>query len=334
MLDINKSNIDFVITWVDDMDPIWKSKKEAYFNNKLNTGNTVARYRDWDLLKYWFRGVEKNAPWVRNIFFVTDDQKPKWLNLDHPKLIWMKHTDFIPNEYLPTFNANAIEWNLYRIYGLSEQFVYFNDDMFLINQVSPTDFFVEGKPCDLPKIGMLYAQGFFEHMLFNNMELLSRNFSFIDSLNQNMNKWIKKQKLFDILKILACGNNHQIPYIKSYHLHVPYLKNTFEQIWEKEFDILNDTCNHKFRTKQDVTTWCARDWQILSGDFYPSRAIGRMFHTSSIKNNSELVNYLKGRKGKVICLNDSESESNFESHKSILASEFSLLFPEKSSFEL
>ena len=106
-------DIDFVITWVDDKDSIWRAKKETYIEDGTSVGNTEVRYRDWDLMRYWFRGVEKNAPWVRNIFFVTDNQKPEWLRLEHPKLKWIKHTDFIPDEYLPTFNANAIEWNLH-----------------------------------------------------------------------------------------------------------------------------------------------------------------------------------------------------------------------------
>ena len=53
-----------------------------------------------------------------------------------------------PEEYLPTFNSHTIEMNLHRIKGLSEQFVYFNDDMFINKPMKPRDFFVHGKPCD------------------------------------------------------------------------------------------------------------------------------------------------------------------------------------------
>ena len=326
--------IDFVVTWVDDRDELWRAKREKYASPKSKTGNMDIRYRDWDLLKFWFRGVEQNAPWVRHVYFVTDQQKPQWLNLEHPKLKWVNHTDFIPQEYLPVFNSNVIEWNLHRIPGLSDRFVYFNDDMFLIDKVQPTDFFVKGLPCDLPKVGMLFALDLFEFMLFNNMGLLNQNFSFKDSVKQNLGKWIKKNSPMDIMKLLVYCRNPHVPFIKSYHLHISYLKKTFEEMWEKEPEALHDTCTHKFRTKQDLTTWCVRDWQLLSGNFHPAKPIGKMFHTWGMKYDDSLLTYLKGKKGKVICLNDSDGEDEFEAHKEALYKAMNQLFPEKSAFEI
>ena len=80
-----KNEIDIVVLWVDDKDPQWQKKKAEYTGVMPVEGGEAARYRDWDTLKYWFRGVEKFAPWVRNVYFVTDNQKPCWLNLEHPK---------------------------------------------------------------------------------------------------------------------------------------------------------------------------------------------------------------------------------------------------------
>ena len=82
--------------------------------------------------RWWFRAVEKFAPWVNKIHFVTYGHLPKWLNIDNPKLNIAKHSDFIPQKYLPTFSSFPIEVNLHRIKGLAERFVYFNDDMFLL----------------------------------------------------------------------------------------------------------------------------------------------------------------------------------------------------------
>ena len=181
--------IDFVVTWVDGCDPDWLEKKAKYTGKVATEGNSEARYRDWDTLKYWFRGVEKFAPWVNNIYFVTDNQKPEWLNINHPKLKWVKHTDFIPEEYLPTFSSNAIEWNLHRIESLSEHFVYFIDDMFMIDKTTPEDFFKNGLPCDMPSLGVLYAEEIFSNMLFNDMQVLNRNFSLKESIKKNPKKW-------------------------------------------------------------------------------------------------------------------------------------------------
>ena len=116
--------IDFVLLWVDDSDPEWKKLKDSYSGRTdYMVDNRDARYRDWDTLKYWFRGVEKFAPWVNKIYFVTCGHVPEWLNLKADKLVHIKHADYIPEEYLPTFSSHTIELNLNRIGELSEHFV-------------------------------------------------------------------------------------------------------------------------------------------------------------------------------------------------------------------
>ncbi|MBR6908270.1 hypothetical protein IKN40_07520 [bacterium] len=85
--------------------------------------------------------MEKFTPWVNNVFFVTCGHYPSWLNLNHPKLKFIKHEDYIPKEYLPTFCSHTIELNFHRIKELSEHFVYFNDDTFIINHMRESDFF-------------------------------------------------------------------------------------------------------------------------------------------------------------------------------------------------
>ena len=134
--------IDFVIAWVDGNDPAWQEEKK---NTRIQKGNFSVddreeRYRDWDNLHYWFRGVEKYAPWVRKIHFVTWGHIPAWLDTANPKLNIVRHEDFIPGEFRPTFNSHTIEWNFHRIPNLSENFVYFNDDMFLLKPITAEAF--------------------------------------------------------------------------------------------------------------------------------------------------------------------------------------------------
>lgn len=145
-----REEIDFVVAWVDGNDPAWQEERSRYTQNveRQKWNDSPVRYRDWGLLKYWFRGVEKFAPWVRYIYFVTWGHVPSWLNERNPKLKIIRHDEFIPREYLPTFSSHTIELNLHRIPGLSEQFVYFNDDMYLTKSVSPEVFFKNGIPCD------------------------------------------------------------------------------------------------------------------------------------------------------------------------------------------
>lgn len=329
----NMQPIDFVVPWVDDADPAWRAKKAAYTGEGLSEGNTEVRYRDWDTLKYWFRGVEKFAPWVRYVYFVTDDQKPAWLNVDHPKLKWVRHTDYIPQEYLPTFSSHTIEWHLDRLPELSEQFVYFNDDVFLINKTKPEDFFVEGKPCDSPNLGPLYPIGFFSRILFNNIEFLNQHFSLKQCIRKDLKKWVLGQSPLGIVKLLYYGRRDQIPNSVSHHIHTPFLKSTFGILKEKEPERIRRTCMNRCRTTEDISAYCVRDWQIFTGNFHPKRPIGKCFQTAAMSHSNEAINYLRRQKGKVICLNDSEDEQDFEQHKQMICQAFEALFPEKSSFE-
>jgi len=67
---------------VDGNDPKWRADKEKYneFISKGDISNQENRYRDWDLLKYWFRGVKKYALWINKIHFVTYGHLPEWLD--------------------------------------------------------------------------------------------------------------------------------------------------------------------------------------------------------------------------------------------------------------
>lgn len=330
---MNKA-IDFVITWVDGSDPEWLKKKAEYSETKPIGYDGTERYRDWDTLKYWFRGVEKFAPWVRNIFFVTDDQKPDWLNVEHPKLKWVKHTDYIPAEYLPTFNSHTIIWNIDKIQDLSENFVLFNDDEFLINHVKPEDFFINNIPCDYPQIIPLRNFGSFTHIMINNYLLCKRHFVFTKSIKKNLMPWLKAQRLRTILGYVISGKKYITPILMDWHTHCSYNKSTYKELWDCEYDAIHNTCLHKIRSTDDVSDWCIRYWQIYSNNFSLRKPIGKYFSISSLDENGKILECLRKQKAKVICLNDTEDATDFYKYKKLIVGEFERLLPEKSSFEL
>ena len=138
--------IDIVIPWVDGSDPVWQADHAKYRASK-SADNHPARYREWGLFRYWFRGIEQNAPWVRKVHLLTYGHLPAWLEPDHPKLHIVNHRDFIPEEYLPTFSSHTIELNMHRIPDLAEHFLYFNDDVYLMKPSQPEDFFRDDLPC-------------------------------------------------------------------------------------------------------------------------------------------------------------------------------------------
>lgn len=230
MKDIDKK-IDFLITWVDDSDPKWRKEFEYYSAKEGRCINTdVCRYRDWDTLRYWFRGVEKYAPWVNKVFFVTYGHLPKWLNTDNSKLVIVKHEDFIPAEFLPTFNSNTIEFFFHKIKGLSDRFVYFNDDMFLIDSVSPERYFRNGLPCDIAGLSSIKYKGMFGCSAYLALDLIRSNFNKQDVVSQNQDKWYSiaypRLSLHNLLHFRQTKFNE----ITDHHQPQGYLKKTYEAV--------------------------------------------------------------------------------------------------------
>ena len=135
--------IDLVYLWVDGNDPVWKARHDACIG-KSEEGvgvNCKGRFADNDELKYSLRSVEMYAPWIRHIFIVTDSQVPAWLDVSNPKVSIVDHKDIMPEQALPCFNSRVIEHHLANIPGLSERFIYANDDMMLNKPVDPDVFF-------------------------------------------------------------------------------------------------------------------------------------------------------------------------------------------------
>ncbi|WP_265691077.1 stealth family protein [Streptomyces griseolus] len=135
--------VDAVYTWVDGDDPAWKQRKasakgEVYHAESASDARFISR----DELRYSVRSLHMFAPWIANVYIVTDDQVPAWLREDVPGVRVVSHREIFRNGAdLPTFNSHSIESQLHHIKGLSEHFLYFNDDMFIGRLVTPHAFF-------------------------------------------------------------------------------------------------------------------------------------------------------------------------------------------------
>lgn len=135
--------IDLVYLWVNGNDPQWLAKHNACIGKveENSAVNCEGRYADNDELKYSLRSIEKYAPWIRKIFIVTDNQTPAWLDTSNPKIRIVDHKEIMPAIALPCFNATVIEHFLWKIPGLSEYFLFANDDMFINKPVTPNTFY-------------------------------------------------------------------------------------------------------------------------------------------------------------------------------------------------
>ncbi|GAA1582607.1 stealth conserved region 3 domain-containing protein [Streptomyces globosus] len=147
--------VDAVISWVDSADPAWRRRREqagaaAEAGRPHGVDDAEHRYRDRGELRYCLRSIAAHAPWIRHVFLVTDRQTPPWLAAGHPGITVVDHRDlFADTGSLPVFNSHAIESQIHRIRGLSEHFLYFNDDIFLGREQQPQHYFL---PSGLPKV--------------------------------------------------------------------------------------------------------------------------------------------------------------------------------------
>lgn len=328
--------IDFVVTWVDGADKNWLAQKAEYTGVGV-IDDSEERYRDWEILRYWFRGVEKCAPWVRKVHFITWGHLPEWLNTENPKLHIVKHEDYIPEQYRPTFNSNIIELHMHKIEGLAEQFVYFNDDMCLLNSMKPEDFFADGKVCDMLAFQPVVANPknpVMSHTLLNNSLVICKYFDKRENVKRNLGNYFKPgyPLMYFAYNLLEMA----FPlYTGFYTVHgpSPFFKSTYEELWEKEKELFEKVSENRIRCETDISQYLFRDWQKLNGRFKPTNLHKKFSYFNIGDENTKLYQTIRKGKSGVICLNDGPITTDWKQIKRELIQAFEERFPEKSSFE-
>lgn len=150
--------IDIVVTWVDNSIPKWQEEFKYWKEKELSEQKQSqynldawgdARYRSWDVFKYWFRGVAENCKWVNRVFLIVEDKDhvPDWLDTECNKLRIVEHKEFIPEEILPCFNGPVIDLWYSRIPDLSDNFIVCDDDFYFFNPTDAELFFENNTPC-------------------------------------------------------------------------------------------------------------------------------------------------------------------------------------------
>ncbi len=327
--------IDFVVMWVDMDDPAWRADFAKYsglasVDNSRNE-TSEARFRDYGFLRYWFRGVERFTPWVRKVHFVTCGQKPAWLDETNPRLRLVDHRDFIPEEFLPTFNSGVIESWLHRIPGLAERFVFFNDDFFLTSPTPPERFFREGLPCDIATFRFNGSQ--WSQMLRNNIAIINKHFDKRTVQRRWHDKW------FDPSYGTKARWNYLLRWyprfvtLRTPHNAQPYLRETYEKVWAAAGDELRKASTHRFRSTEDLTQELFRTWQICEGTFEPYNTYRdtRMFPL--VVRAGQAIRAVREQSYRLVCLNDNVHIRNYARVMRDLETSFEAILPEKSSFE-
>ncbi|MDD3078755.1 MAG: Stealth CR1 domain-containing protein [Paludibacter sp.] len=240
--------IDAVIAWVDGNDPKHKEKIQPYLSQQAGKSDDIAgptRYRSEGEIFYCVSSIIRFAPFIRKIFIVTDEQNPHledFLQQNFPK-------DSIPveivdhkvifrgyEEYLPVFNSRAVETCIHRIPGLSEKYVYFNDDFFLVRPVNQTDWFAGEK---------IVAYGYWRSLILDRLLWLVKPV-------KNGHKPIGFK---DGMICAARKLKYQWKYFHLDHIPHPVKKSVITDFYSKNPDLFLSNISHKFRSGKQFNTY-------------------------------------------------------------------------------
>lgn len=337
--------VDAVILWVDGNDSKWQEEYNKYCKPASRIENGVQRYRDWDTLRYVIRGIEYNLPWIDKIHFVTCGQKPSWMVGYHPKLNFVHHNDIFENDtFLPTFNSSAIELNLSRIKGLSERFIYFNDDMLVLKNTPLQRFFVNDLPVDFlieafPRRGLLYekirSNSTWVSMINNCTSLINRVYHKNKYIQDNRNLYYNMNYGRHVIANVLASPFKQFLAFKHYHHPQAYLKKTLQSV-EREFPVeFNLTCKSRFREHDNISQALFRYYQLVTGSFYPCYYNDHAcVNVVNKKSASQCIEALHQKR--FVCINDEINDDLDDSSILIndIIKELDLILPNKSSFEI
>lgn len=334
------NKIDIILPWVNGDDPVWQEerRKAEIGKNIIRKANSNLRYESWDNLQYVFRGIEKFMPWVNKLFLVTYGHLPDFLKTDNPRLRIVNHKNYIPQEYLPTFNSNVIELNYHRISELSENFILFNDDCFPLKPIPESYYFINGIPCDeavespIMPVDVGAISNYASYVKANNVLFINRHFKKRDVQKKNYDKWFWDGygELLERNKGLSYWNN--FAGFHDYHMPVPLKKSTLNKIWNTEPELLDEVSHNQFRNASDLSQCIIRYWQLCTGEFIPQKSVGKTYLVTA-ENCTEVADNIRHTVSQMICLTEDCTPEEFVTIKRHINSALNEVLPEKCSFE-
>ena len=302
------NTIDYVFPVVDCNDPIWqKTYRDTRRSLDLSTEINPVRFRTWDNLRYLFRAIDKNLPFIRKIHMIVSnrEQIPDWL--DTEKVHVVCHKEFIPEEFLPTFNSCTIEMFLGNIPGLAERYIYGNDDCFPLKEMTEEDFYEDGK------VKILIKKEYGQNTQFKKVEY---------------NTQCKAAK--------ACGKDPggwEDGFLKVQHSINPMLKSSFNRLHKIIGDDIYNSCT-KFREEKNLNQYLYSLCEYYS-DNLTSPTIGYSYFSINDKNLEDICNCIVNQENYNICINDVKAltDESFNRAKKEINEAFASIFPDKCKYE-
>ncbi len=278
--------VDVVYTWVDGNDPAMAAKRRAHQALSCDviapreTG--ASRYTSHDELKYALRSLEMYAGFVRHVYLVTDSQIPAWLDPDAEGLTVVDHRDILPPDALPVFNSHAIESSLHHIPGLSDHYLYFNDDVFINRPVRAEHFFHGNGIARIPLSPLKLGLGA-PHPLEPAPNSAGKN----------------------AREVISRFHGRQITH-KSLHTPHPQLLSVMREMETLGIEELERTAYSRFRSTSDVApaSTLHHHWAIATGRAVPAEYRFRYVQLGTPDMQRRLARLAAGEDIDFFCLND------------------------------
>lgn len=293
MNNTNDFPVDAVITWVDGNDTDWQKKINTYKETKIDFSKKreSVRYNSIGEIDIALKSIIKYADFVRNIYLVTDNQKPdtfeklkKSAAKNNIALKVIDHTIIFKDfeSYLPSFNSASICSLLFRIPHLSEHFIVFNDDTFLMRKTTISDFFKNGNPVIRGK-----WQQFDE-----NRTLRKMYHSFLKLIGKPKKKKGVSFKKFQQKSAKLAGTKK---YLRRFHTPVSMRKSTLVNFF-KGNNLLEENIKHRFRNEnQFIISSLSENLEIKNKTYHLEKR-NQLTYFRSYKNHSivklKLSNFL------------------------------------------
>ena len=264
--------IDAVITWVDGSEPNYKLKLEENLKNKKII---ISQYTQANEIDFCVASIIKFAPFVRKIFIVTDKQKPKFSGIRH--MVSLEKIEIIDHEEIfrdnldciPSFNIRSIDALLFKIKNLSDKFIYFNDDMFLIKETTKEDWFKDNKAVLTGSWAKTYNKQLIKIISHKIKNLLNIRPSFNAAQSKAAN-------------IVGFHNK----YFKSFHCGRPQIKSVIKDFYDKNPQRLTNQIRYKFRDGRQYMPYSLCWHLLIKENLYVESSTNKLVEINKSRNLS------------------------------------------------